>query len=314
MYVLNRILLLSIPLVSLAILYSGCAPSSYPSTTNSVTKLEEVIHEYDRKLTNNPEDKKTLVLRANAFYKSNKYDESLKDITQLNSLGYDDPQLTYLKALNYLHLEQYQEAHDLLLKLEENQLNEANIWMHRGLALFYLNKPVKGIELINMAIAHQPTYIEAHYNLAKIYFALNKPTRSIWHLDQVLDLSTNIPYEVYKDRATAYIHLGEYEMALSDIDKWTQIDSLSLETDYFRGLAYYHLKDYENAILYAQSAVEKDSTKSTYFLLLGNAQHANGQTRLANQNFQYALKLDPESAKIEKNVRKISNTRNVTKP
>jgi outer membrane protein OmpA-like peptidoglycan-associated protein len=81
------------------------------------------------------------------------------------------------------------------------------------------------IDMLEQAIKRDPNFLEAHELLAEYYFGFRNYDKTIFHLEHVVQLRGNRDQSgvTYYYLAQAYYRKGEYEKALSNINKYLKV-------------------------------------------------------------------------------------------
>ena len=100
----------------------------------------------------------------------------------------------------------------------------------------------------------------------------------------------------YWDRATAYLALGQYQLAIHDLDKNIQVgSSTGLHIDYnWRGYAYYNLGQYEMAIGDYNEAIRLSGKYTTAYFNRSWAYRRLGKYAEADADKAKACSLDSQ--------------------
>jgi len=99
---------------------------------------------------------------------------------------------------------------------------------------------------------------------------------------------------VFSNRGAAHLNLGDYDLALRDLNEALHFDPSSPHAHYNRGVTNFFMKDYEQAIidLTASLGLRPSDAKCHYYR--GRAQSSLGRHSLAIADFTAVVRLEPE--------------------
>ena len=66
-----------------------------------------------------------------------------------------------------------------------------------------------------------------------------------------------------------YYKIEDYGKALSLFDEYLKLANNSVEVDYYKGLSYYHIKDFKSAAKHLKIASKKDTENPNMLFYLG---------------------------------------------
>lgn len=237
---------------------------TYLEMGNKATKKSSygvaIIH-YNHALERNPNLVEAYYQRANAFFHKKQFRKAIKD--------YDSS--LKLKPI-------YPAAHN-----------------DRGVAYNRLNLNHKALNDYNKAIEQKPKYIRALRNRAQLYSDMKKDKLSIKDystlisLDNVEDLHRD-----YNDRGARYFSLKQYELAIQDFKKATEINPMYKYPHYNLGLIALNQKKLKEAIKHFDQAILKDPKYVFAYNERGRAYLKLKSFDKAEENFNHALVINPK--------------------
>lgn len=98
--------------------------------------------------------------------------------------------------------------------------------------------------------------------------------------------------EAYYKRGCAYNHLGQYDKAIQDLDKFIALNPDFADAYFWRGSSYESLKQYGQAIQDFDKAIELNPNEGTAYSSRGKTYFELGKYALAIQDFDKAIQLD----------------------
>ncbi len=110
----------------------------------------------------------------------------------------------------------------------------------------------------------------------------------------------------YAARGIAYFYLGKYEEAIADLSMGIEPERIDNQTDNaktysWRGFAFSELRQYERAIEDYNKSIELDPNECAYYNNRGYNYNALGQYEKALEDLDKAIELCPDEAKPYKN-------------
>jgi len=140
------------------------------------------------------------------------------------------------------------------------------------------------------ALKHLLQYIEAD---ARSQDRLTAATALLERVEPLPSFFLVARARIYSDRGWAYLHLKEYEQAMSDFNS-----ALALKPDYAwvygsRGLAYHLLKDYQRAIADFDRAIELNPKYAWAYEQQGSVYRNLRNYQRALEDYDHAVELDP---------------------
>ena len=168
-------------------------------------------------------------------------------------------------------------------------------------AVFFPQGSARSVSGIYHATQIDSTYKQAIYELSVAYLKRGMPHKWKAQYDKavLLDSATRIPWR-------GYLYLWfyrDYKKAIADFDMSDVLTPDFIDrpqgqsVDYWRGIAYLGLKDYENSITYFDKYIKQETEDAgedwvelTAFLYRGIAHYENGNHEKALENFDLLLK------------------------
>jgi tetratricopeptide (TPR) repeat protein len=198
-------------------------------------------------------------------------------------------------------------------------------WFNLGILYYRLGDTELALESYDRAIALDSDDPSPRYNRALIYMDLEEYALAIADLDIVLSQGEFM--EARDARGVAHYHLGNYNQAIADLRRSSELNPTHVATYAFlarayfareryveaveaasrglmispptvstpicflvRGRAYYELGDYERAIEDLSAALELEASAEAYYYR-GIAYQANGQVEEAIKDFELCIQV-----------------------
>lgn len=107
-------------------------------------------------------------------------------------------------------------------------------------------------------------------------------------------LNGNEKATAFKQRAIAYMHLGQHQRALDDVNQAIKLKPGDADGYYLRGFAYRALGQYQRAIEESNRAIGIEPEHAGAYATRAFANQALGNTRQAKADARRAKELDPK--------------------
>lgn len=175
-------------------------------------------------------------------------------------------------------------------------------WYNKALSLLNLNsgeliESKKVIEYLNNAIKLQPDYADAYINRGSAYIILGQYQLAIADINQAMRLKPDDAYYLYYNRATAYSALGLYQRAIEDYNEALRQkpdDILDGSAYRGRGSAYAILGQYQLAIEDYSKAIRFRPDHATAYYNRGTAYSKLDRHQSAIEDYSEAIRLRPD--------------------
>lgn len=172
----------------------------------------------------------------------------------------------------------------------------------------------KAIEFYKKAIAIKPNNDKANENIGNVYlYNLKDYEKAVFYYTKHIELISDSA-GVYRERAEAYIELGEIEMAKQDytIALRYYLEELPDNEDYpciYKniGLCHEHLGEFDEAILYYKKSIElsleyehcRSSECDESYFRLGKISEAKGDMKEALKYYTKAKQIEPDEEEYQ---------------
>ena len=229
------------------------APEKIVSYYSKRANLYEILQQYDKALADYTKgiemDPRNYVLynfRGGLYKKLKCYKEAIADYSksieikpgEMNYSSYG-----YLGGL-YKELKQYDKAIADYSKTIELNPNNESFYYYRGGAYGNLGKFDKAIEYFNKAIELNPNNAKLYARCSEAYFKLGNYNKALENCSNAIQINSNnliFNSDIYRCRGLAYYYLEKYEEAIFDFNYIIEI-SKSIHYDPNDYAIYYHLR------------------------------------------------------------------------
>jgi tetratricopeptide (TPR) repeat protein len=252
------------------------------------------------------------ILAQRTRYLLGDVNERLAVITSLGAQNYGD---YYIRGLSRLSIGQYEGALQDFDQVISLKPVEYLAYVNRGLAYSGLGQYERAIEDYTEAIEGSggnlypgsPQFFKNFFSRGLAYFNLGRYDSAI------TDLSLAIGEFPHPDRAEAFIirgiaygelgraelatqDLAQNEAAIEDLGPGFRLNPQAANVYYARGLAYFHLGQYQRAITFFDEATRLDPRDAAAYAKRGTAYGALGQQDRAIQDLDLATGLDSQDS------------------
>jgi len=202
--------------------------------------------------------------RGFCFRKLGRIEEALEDYNDALAYEKENAQHYYERALVFDDLEDYEAAiADFSQALEKRFANQFRAHFHRGICYRKTGKLEQSVADLKAAIGADATSPEAQNHLGLSYTLMKH----------------------FKDAKDCFTAAMELQECMSGNPKYINN----------RGLASYHMQEYDEAIADFTLAIKYDSATASIFFNRGNAHFAKGEHPLALQDYDVAITLDAQN-------------------
>ncbi|MGM0497194.1 MAG: tetratricopeptide repeat protein [Bacteroidota bacterium] len=273
-----------IPLITAGLLimfFTQCANKFYRTGMDfyDAGNYEDAIEQYNQWLSEDPDNSKAYIARAEAYEKSDKKKEAADDYSKAGALKKDED--IFLKASDlYFEIENYERAAEMakkatnedkknteahkkaiksyikfqdyenaynysskLIDLEENSGN----YYWRGFISDKLNNLKQAEKDLRKAIELSPKVIDPYKILADVLYKAEKYDQALNICNKGLKIDKKNK-SLLNTRSFVYKEKGEYSRAINDVSKILLHNSDDVEALFNRGILYQQLNQSNNAI------------------------------------------------------------------
>ena len=154
----------------------------------------------------------------------------------------------YEYGILYLQNGKYNLAQREFQKAGELNPKDYRLYNGLGLTYYFQGKFSFAIKEYEKAIKLNPKYPDAYNNMASAYAKLKKWPKVIHYTEKALSFSSyTTPEFAYYNKGIAYYHLGEYEKAQTELEISLELEENYIDPHYQLGLTKLKLQLYSGA-------------------------------------------------------------------
>lgn len=246
-------------------------------------------------LSCNSENKKDLRFKVFQFYKNGDYQSALQVVNKLLIDYPNENDFYYLRSRIYFKKKEYLQSENDIRKAIGINSGVPEYYFIYGEVLIKNNKAEEAIKAFIKCTTIDTLYADAYREYAGLlnikgnydsaYLYINKAIRINPHspenynirgitqeaksnyYEAIKDYSLSIKlgfnsYEVFLNRAASYAHIGEFKLAIDDLNRVISIDSSIGIVFCNRGYMYYQLNNIQNACLDWSKGLELNNPDS----------------------------------------------------
>jgi tetratricopeptide (TPR) repeat protein len=198
-----------------------------------------------------------LRLRAQHFFRTQKFDEALADIDKALELEEDHAQSHELRGMILMGMKRNEEAVKSFDRASELAPENVATLLVRAGAHFEMKENDRALEDIDKAIELQPQLVQPYLMRAEILAATERMDEAITELEKLLETAPNQP-QILQQLSTFYLIDGNADKAIDTFNKVLQQDPDNFRALRFRADAYLNTGQHEEAIADFERIINRD--------------------------------------------------------
>ena len=187
-----------------------------------------------------------LKAEARAFCKLGEYKKAKKSISKAIELDPLSKNLLHELAKISLKSKNFEDALNILLKLEDQVSNKKILYKDLGLAYLGMGKLEKALYSSNKSLEQSQSYVEAHFLKGQTLRQLQKYDEAIKEFDKVLSKESKNRDALYQ-KGKIYHILGRYRESLDLFDKVLEFRPRDTEVLAAKGRSHDELDEFKEA-------------------------------------------------------------------
>ena len=125
------------------------------------------------------------------------------------------------------------------------------------------------------------------------YFENGQYEKALEAYNDYLKLKPRHVKTIY-NRGRCYQELGHYDKAMKDFNLVIKLDGNNENALLSIGQEMYRREDYNSTVFYCEKVIEKDPNNAMSYYLMGRANHKQGHTRTALNNYNTAINISKD--------------------
>ena len=168
---------------------------------------------------------------AQGFMLLGDYERAVKELRTVSAAAPNTPKANYFAGQSLIRLNRFDEAEQFFQK--ELALNPTDEKSKYHLALTFIERKIKtddAIKLLNEAVALDPNYADAHYQLGKIYSEKGDTEKAVAELETAANADAQKDY-IHYQLSIAYRKAGKKDDAARELKLYQQLKAENRKTD-----------------------------------------------------------------------------------
>lgn len=169
-----------------------------------------------------------------------------------------------------------------------DQLSKEALYYRGNFALYAEGEPDKAVELYNQALAIDPDFVLARYDLAVTYRGMGEVDKAIAEYEKVLKINPKFP-EALSNLGGQYFRKGNLDQAITHFKKAVEVYPNFIQALSNLGAALNKQGHHQQAAKHLNKALALDPEFAIAYFNLGNAHFGRGQWDKAETAFNTAV-------------------------
>jgi len=231
--------------------------------------------------------------QVNGLLAEQKFAEAVELLKNALKAAPDNIELTRLLGLNYINLEDYNNAIETLEKAVKLNTEDAVSWFYLATMYDAKNMLAEAEDAYLEVIKLRENYVDAHKNISVVYIKNSLLDKAKYHAQKALELSEesdNEDYQIYYILSTIAMQESNYPEVVEYLMKGTEIAPNHIQMINNIGSAYLAMSNIEKALEYYQkaSAIDPENPLTNYNL--GSLYQITGNHEKAFEYFEMTYK------------------------
>jgi len=256
-------------------------------------KYHKSRYDFDQVLKINPADTDAYEQRGGVHYLLGNYDKAISDFTFV-ILAKPQANIYINRGMAYLEQVKYNDA----LRDLENAMNmnedDPEAYRVIGDTYFAKGEAEQAIEYYSMALNKDPDDQKTLNNRGNTYQQLGMNSLALADYDHAVAVTQNS--HTYTNRAKFWLNQGEYDKALVDCRRASQLDYKNAEAYYYIGQVENAKGNTQRALSNFNKAVEINDQRADFYNGRGLALFKLNEFEDALDDFKQAVAIDPSDA------------------
>ena len=250
----------------------------YESAIKLADKCEKVDQSYPS----------TYFFRMQAYDKSGKTDLAIDDAIRYFDKA-DEPSSSEIEDILKKHINYSLAKVNVMCNKDSERMR----WRLLKINLYkWKYDYAKAIEEYNKLEKEYGSSMNIHYYRSRCYNEIGDSDKAVEDITKCIEMGDGKDYYSLAARADIYRECGRYDEAIADFSKMIEIDPMSVYAFYKRGWCYELKGDDKSAMENYNAGIDLNKDYPYIFLMRGELYRKQGQTDLANADFEEIIKKD----------------------
>ena len=250
------------------------------------------------------------IQKANIYSRRDKHKEAIQLLEQALEITNDKTDVLSLIGMEYLFLEDYENAKQHFIKCLENDDDDYSALYNIIYCFEYLDEYEEAISYLNKFLNKNPYSEVAWHQVGKQYFELKEYTKSLTAFDFAI-ISDDRFIGAYLEKGKVLEKLKRYPEAIESYSITLGLDDPTSYALLRIGKCYEKLGDKEMAIQFYTKCVEEDSLLDKGWIAITDFYFKNKQYQKALYYIDKAINIDATNVLYWKRYAKINNRLNL---
>ncbi|MEL0456945.1 tetratricopeptide repeat protein [Flavobacteriaceae bacterium SZ-1-7] len=241
-----------------------------------------------------PTNEEIYIQKANIFSKQDNHQRAIDVLKQALSLTDDVVDIYSLIGMEYLFLDEYENAKMYFMKCLEEDIDDYSALYNIIYCFEFLNQNEDAISYLNIFLDKNPYCEVAWHQLGKQYFILKDYNKALTAFDFAI-ISDDTFVGAYLERGKVLEKLKRYEDAVENYSITLKLDEPTSFALLRIGNCYEKLKNFDLALQYYDRTVHEDPLLDKGWIAITRFYKRKGDFQKALYFINKAINIDPEN-------------------
>ncbi|MFV9551479.1 tetratricopeptide repeat protein [Algibacter sp. PT7-4] len=260
--------------------------------------FEDKLYEADALLNDlynlDPTNEEIYIQKANIFSKKDEHEQAIEVLKKALKLTNDLVDIYSLIGMEYLFLDQYEDAKTSFMKCLEIDINDYSALYNIIYCFEFLNQNDEAISYLNTFLDKNPYCEVAWHQLGKQYFALEDYKKALTAFDFAI-ISDDTFVGAYLERGKVLEQLKRYNDAIENYTITLKLDEPTSFALLRIGCCYEKLGNHDLTLQYYDRAVHEDPQLDKGWIAITKFHNKKGNYHKALDFINKAINIDSEN-------------------